>query len=215
MLYFSNSKKIKLEIIFVGRSNVGKSTLFSRLFGKEVKKGKRPGTTIKPNTLVYKDLLVTDLPGYGYIHGVRRDFNERVKDFIVHYIESNAERIICGIHVVDGKSFLEIVERWESRGEIPIDIEMYDFLNEFDFQVFLAVNKMDKVEKKDYTLNAISEKLGMIPPWTNWKHRIFPVSAKKGEVDALGGAIRNVLVQKKRHDLLPVLKTKSTRKIKL
>ncbi len=132
-----NSRKISIEIIFAGRSNVGKSTLFSSLFGVDVRKGRKPGTTIKPNTFSYRDLLITDLPGYGYIHGVSRDFSERVKDFIVHYIEGNAGRIIAAVHVIDGKSFLDIVERWEKRGEIPVDIEMFDFLNELAFRFLL------------------------------------------------------------------------------
>jgi len=201
-----NPSKIKIEIVFAGRSNVGKSTLFSGLFGVDVRKGKKPGTTIKPNFFQYRDLLLTDLPGYGYIHGVSKDFTEKIKDFIVHYIENNHKRIIAAVQVVDGKSFIEIVERWEERDEIPIDIEMFDFLNEFDFPVLLAVNKMDKVEKRDYTLNCISKKLGMIPPWTNWRHKIYPISAKKGEIDNIRRALKDVLRKNKRDELLKVFR---------
>lgn len=195
-----------LEIVFVGRSNVGKSTLFSRLFGVKVRKGKRPGTTLKPNRFEFKDLLATDLPGFGYIAGVSRDFNERVKDFVVRYIEENADRIVLAIQVVDGKAFLDIVERWESRGMMPVDVEMFEFLNEFDFRVFVAVNKMDKVERKDETLNAIAEKLGMHPPWRIWRHVIYPVSAKKGDVECLREGIKGVLMKLKRYDLIPAIK---------
>lgn len=196
----------KLEIIFAGRSNVGKSTLFSRLFGVDVRKGRKPGTTIKPNFVEYKDLVITDLPGFGYISGVNRDFNEKVKDFIVHYIEKNADRIISAVQVVDGKSFIEVVERWEKRGYIPIDVEMFEFLNEFEFEVFLAVNKMDRIENPTKTLNEIVDKLGMIPPWTQWKHRVFPISAKKGEVLPLKRALMDVLIKAGRSDLLKVFR---------
>ncbi len=199
-----------LEIVFVGRSNVGKSTLFSQLFGVRVRKGKRPGTTIKPNQIKFRDLLITDLPGFGYISGVSRDFNERVKDFIVRYIEENAERIVVAVHVIDAKSFLDVVERWERRGMIPVDVEMFEFLNEFGFDVLVAANKMDKVENPDETLNGIVEKLGMHPPWYLWKHVIYPISAKKGELDNLREGIKRVLVKMKRHDLIPVLKGKKT-----
>jgi len=190
------NSKILGEVIFAGRSNVGKSTLFSDLFGVEVRKGRKPGTTIKPNTLYLRGLQITDLPGYGFIHGMSREFSERVKDFIVHYVEDNCKRIIVAIQVIDGKSFIQIVERWEERGEIPIDIEMFEFLNDFDFPVFIAVNKMDKVEKKDYLLNVIAKKMGMIPPWTNWKHRIFPISAKRGETENIKKALKKVLSEK-------------------
>ena len=199
-----------IEIVFAGRSNVGKSTLFSQLFGVKVRRGKRPGTTIKPNQIKFKDLLVTDLPGFGYISGVNREFNERVKDFIVRYIEENADRIILAIQVVDGKSFLEIAERWEKRGYIPVEVEMFEFLNEVCPKVFLAVNKMDKVDNPDETLDAIAEKLGMIPPWTNWRHVIFPISAKEGKLDNLREAIKSRLMEIGRSDLIPVLKGKKS-----
>ena len=199
-----------IEIVFAGRSNVGKSTLFYQLFGVKVRKGKKPGTTIKPNQITYKDLIITDLPGFGYISGVDREFNERVKDFIVRYIEENADRIILAIQVVDGKSFLEIAERWEKRGYIPVEVEMFEFLNEVCPKVFLAVNKMDKVDNPDETLDAIAEKLGMIPPWTNWRHVIFPISAKKGKVENLRNAIKRRLIEIKRSDLIPVLKGKKS-----
>jgi small GTP-binding protein len=199
-----------IEIVFAGRSNVGKSTLFYQLFGVKVRKGKRPGTTIKPNQITYKDLIVTDLPGFGYISGVGKEFNERVKDFIVRYIEENADRIILAIQVVDGKSFLEIAERWEKRGYIPVEVEMFEFLNEVCPKVFLAVNKMDKVDNPDETLDAIAEKLGMMPPWTDWKHVIFPISAKKGKIENLREAIKKRLIEIKRSDLIPVLKGKKS-----
>jgi len=199
---------VNLEIIFVGRSNVGKSTLFSQLFGVKVRKGKRPGTTIKPNHLQYKDLLITDMPGFGYIAGVSKEFNEKVKDFIVHYIEKNSDRIIAAVHVIDGKSFLEIVERWERRGLIPVDVEMFDFLNGLGFDVLVAVNKMDKVENPDETLNGIVEKLGMYPPWTLWKHIIYPISAKEGKIENLREGLKRILIKHKRNDLIPVLKGK-------
>ncbi len=195
-----------IEIVFAGRSNVGKSTLFSQLFGVKVRKGKRPGTTIKPNQIRYRDLLVTDLPGFGYISGVDREFNERVKDFVVRYIEENSERIILAVQVVDGKSFLEIAERWEKRGYIPVEVEMFEFLNEVCPKVFLAVNKMDKVDDWDEVLNGIALKLGMTPPWQEWTHVIYPISAKKGKIDNLRRAIKNRLIEIGRSDLIPVLK---------
>ncbi len=195
-----------IEIVLTGRSNVGKSTLFYQLFGVKVRIGKRAGTTIKPNQIIYRDLIITDLPGFGYISGVSREFNERVKDFIVRYIEENSNRITAAIQVIDGKSFLEIADRWEKRGYIPVEIEMFDFLNEFDFRVFLAVNKMDKVENRDETLNLIVERLGMDPPWTKWRHVVFPVSAKRGDVKNLKNAIKDLFISMKRSDLIPVLR---------
>jgi GTP-binding protein EngB required for normal cell division len=199
------SGPFKYEIVFVGRSNVGKSTLFSNLFGIKVKKGKKPGTTIKPNFIKYRDLLITDMPGFGYIHGVSREFNEKVKDFIVRYIEDNSGRILTTVHVIDGKSFIEVVERWEKRGEVPVDIDMFSFLKEVSKPI-LAVNKIDLVKNPDSTLNRIVDKLGMNPPWTQWKEIVFPVSAKNKDFHELKKALKNILIQKNRQDLISVFK---------
>jgi small GTP-binding protein len=73
-------------------------------------------------------------------------------------------------------------------------------------QIIVAMNKMDKVDNPDETLDGIVEKLGMIPPWRLWRHKVFPISAKKGEVGELKNALKNVLIKRKRSDLLPVFK---------
>lgn len=181
------------EVVFAGRSNVGKSTLFSSLLKTNVRKGKKPGTTLKPNTFQVGKILFTDLPGFGYVRGVGKDFNEKIKDFVVHYIESNASRIVAAVEVIDASSFVEIAERWESKGYIPIEVEMFEFLDEITPRVFVAANKMDKVEDARL-LDRIAEKLGMQPPWENWKHVIYPVSAKRGEVDNLKRDLKHYLI---------------------
>ncbi len=193
------------EVVFVGRSNVGKSTLFSQLFKVSVRRGKRPGTTLKPNVIQAGKVLFTDLPGFGYIKGVSRDFNERTKDFVVHYIEENAGRIVAAIEVIDAKSFLEIAERWEKRGYIPVEVEMFDFLNEFNFRVFVAANKIDKLDDLS-VLDEIVAKLGMDPPWTKWKSVIFPISAKRGEVDELKRELKKHLASMGLHEAMRVFR---------
>ena len=55
---------ISFEIIFVGRSNVGKSSLLRELFGAKVRVGKRPGVTLRPTYIQISDLLITDMPGF-------------------------------------------------------------------------------------------------------------------------------------------------------
>lgn len=202
-----DSGRVNCEIVVVGRSNVGKSTLLSNLFGLKVRKGKKPGTTIKPNSFQFGDFLLTDMPGFGLIRGASKDLNEKVKDFIVQYIEQNGDRIILALQVVDGKSFVEIAEKWDSRGEIPVDVEMFSFLNEFA-PVLLVVNKMDAIKdkEKDENLNEIARWLGMDPPWANWNDVIFPISAKKSEFGSLKSKIKEVLIESKRHDMVKILK---------
>lgn len=195
--------KIGLEILFVGRSNVGKSSLLRELFGAKVKVGKRPGVTLRPIHVHVSDILITDMPGFGFMSGVKDRKQDIVKDKTVHYIENNAERIKIGVLVIDGPAFPEIVERWDSKNQIPIDIEMFDFLREVGIDTLVAVNKMDKVKENEYSLllDEIAAKLGLEPPWENWKHLIAPISAKKGDLKTLQGLIRDRLHEMRRDDL--------------
>lgn len=194
---------INLEIIFVGRSNVGKSSLLKELFGANVRVGKRPGVTLRPTHAQVSDLLITDMPGFGFMSGVKERKQDIVKDKTVHYIEDNAERIKIGVLVIDGPAFPEIVDRWDSRDQIPIDVEMFDFLREVGIDTIIAANKMDRIkeDESDPLLDEIAVRLGLEPPWQNWKHLIAPISAKKGDLKALKGLLRDRLHEIKRDDL--------------
>lgn len=194
---------INFEIIFVGRSNVGKSSLLKELFGAKVRIGKRPGVTLRPSHIQLSDLLITDMPGFGFMSGVKDRKQDIVKDKTIHYIENNAERIKIGILVIDTPIFSEIVARWDSREQIPIDVEMFDFLREIGIDTIVAANKMDKVKEDDYDflLDEIVSLLGLEPPWQNWKHLIAPISSKKGDINALKGLLRDRLHEMKRDDL--------------
>lgn len=194
---------INFEIIFSGRSNVGKSSIMKELTGKNLKVGKRPGVTLKPTQIRYSDLLLTDLPGFGFMSGVKDRKQDIVKDQIVHYIEKNADRINVAVLVIDGASFLEIVQRWEERNEIPIDIEMFELFRELGFDIILAVNKVDKIksDKLDATLDQICDKLNMLPPWRQWLDSVAPISAKKGDLKSLKSLVRQRLHNEKRDDL--------------
>ncbi|MHB8102881.1 MAG: GTP-binding protein EngB [Methanosarcina sp.] len=194
---------INFEVVFVGRSNVGKSSLLRELFGAKVRVGRRPGVTLRPSHIQLSDLLITDMPGFGFMSGVKDRKQDIVKDQTVHYIEKNAERIKIAILVIDSPAFSEIVDRWDAREQIPIDIEMFDFLREVGIDTLIAANKMDKVKEKEYDplLNEIAGRLGLEPPWENWKHLIAPISAKKGNLRALRALLRERLHEMKRDDL--------------
>ncbi len=185
-----NSRK---EIVFVGRSNVGKSTLITALTGKKLPAGKRPGVTRKPQHITYQDIQITDMPGFGFMSGVSEESMEAIKDNIVHYIEDNAGNIVLAVMVVNASSFADIVDRWAGRDETPVEVELFEFLHELNIDVVVAANKMDKIDDEDKTLDGIAERLGMMPPWRQWLDSIVPVSAKKGDVGRLKEVIRQKL----------------------
>ena len=197
----------KFEIVFIGRSNVGKSTLMHELIGAKVRIGRRPGVTLRPNYYKFGDLLVTDMPGYGYMQNVDYRKQSRIRDLIVKYFEDNASRILCAVQVIDAKSFSDIVDRWDGRGKVPIDIELFQFLADLKIDVVMAINKMDKIDRKekDMALDDIVERLGMYPPWTDWLDRIAPMSAKKGDIDHLRKLLKDRLRATNREDLIGCL----------
>jgi len=195
--------KAEHEVVFIGRSNVGKSTLMKALVHTKVKTGRRPGVTLRPNYYRCGDLLITDMPGYGYMKGVDYKKQHKIRDLIVKYFEDNASRILCAVQVVDAKSFTEVVDRWDGRGEVPIDIELYGFLKDLEIPVILAVNKMDNIydEEKNMVLDDIVLRLGFGPPWANWLDRVAPISAKKGDVEHLRRLLKDRLRSIGRPDL--------------
>lgn len=173
------------EIIFVGRSNVGKSTLISTLTGAKLRTGRRPGVTRKPLQIPYQDLQITDMPGFGFMSGISDESMDAIKNNIVHYIEDNAGNIAFAVMVVNAASFAEIVDRWNNRNEIPVEVELFEFLHEMNIDVIVAANKIDKVRDVDGTLDGIAQRLGMMPPWKQWLDAIAPISAKKGKINDL------------------------------
>ncbi|MBV0924171.1 GTP-binding protein EngB [Halomicroarcula limicola] len=191
------------EVVLVGRSNVGKSTLMRELTGHTFDTGQRPGVTRKPNHYDWAgpDFVLTDLPGFGFMKGVPEDVREEIKTDVVRYVEANAEKILVGILVVDGKSVVDIIDRHSGPEEIPHDVEMFHFLREVGVEPVVAVNKMDKVDDEDERLDDLCDRLGLHPPWQQWQETIAPISAKRGNIDALNEAVRHHLHEAQRDDL--------------
>lgn len=179
------------EIVLIGRSNVGKSTLFHLLTGKKVRIGKKPGVTTYPFRAQVGNIYYVDMPGYGFMKYRSKEEQEKTKDYIVKYFEDKAADILLAIQVIDASSFLDIANRWKERGEVPLEIELYEFLQDLGLDVVIAANKMDRIANPDDALDMIVEELGMLPPWGQWADKIAPISAKKGKSAPLLGIIRN------------------------
>ncbi|OVE83850.1 GTP-binding protein EngB [Natronolimnobius baerhuensis] len=200
---FENRPNREAEVALVGRSNVGKSTLMREITGHSFDTGGKPGVTRNPNHYDWnaEDFVITDLPGFGFMSGVEEDYREEIKTNIVHYLEDYADNILVAILVVDGKSAIDIIDRHSGPDEIPYDVEMFHFLRELDIPTVVAVNKMDKVDDKDERLNELCDRLGLYPPWKQWQEIIAPITAKRGQIDALNEAVRDQLHEQNRDDL--------------
>ena len=180
------------EVVLVGRSNVGKSTVMRELTGHDVPTGQKPGVTQRPNHFDWTgpEFVYTDLPGFGFMSGVSEAERERIKTDVVQYVERNADRILAGVLVVDANSAVEIIDRHSGPDEVPHDVELFAFLQDVDVPPVVAVNKMDKVDDRDDCLDAICDRLGMFPPWQQWDETVAPISAKRGSIGPLRDALR-------------------------
>jgi len=191
------------EVVLLGRSNVGKSTLMRELTGHTFDTGQRPGVTRQPNHFDWtsEDFVITDLPGFGFMEGVPADVREQIKTDVVRYVETHAEQLLVGILVVDGKAVVDIIDRHSGPDEIPHDVELFHFLQDVGIPPVVAVNKMDKVEDRDERLDELVDRLGLFPPWQQYRDTIAPISAKHGRIDPLNEAVREHLHAAGRDDL--------------
>ncbi|ELY92489.1 GTP-binding protein [Natrialba hulunbeirensis JCM 10989] len=200
---FDTRPNREAEVILVGRSNVGKSTLMRELTGHSFDTGGNPGVTRSPNHYDWapEDFVITDLPGFGFMSGVHEDQREQIKTNIVQYIEEYADNVLVAVLVVDGKSVIDIIDRHSGPDEIPYDVEMFHFLRELEIPTVVAVNKMDKVDDRDERLNELCDRLGILPPWKQWQETIAPITAKNGQISSLNESVREHLHEQNRDDL--------------
>ncbi|SDJ83026.1 small GTP-binding protein domain-containing protein [Halovenus aranensis] len=191
------------EVVLVGRSNVGKSTLMREITGHTFDTGQRPGVTRKPNHYDWasEDFVITDLPGFGFMKGTPEEVREQIKTDVVQYIEQYADNILAGVLVLDGKAAVDIIDRHSGPDEVPHTVELYHFLRDVGVPAVIAVNKMDKVDNRDDRLDEVAERFGLVPPWKQWQDVIAPISAKRGTIGPLNEAVRTHLHEAERDDL--------------
>lgn len=126
----------KIEIVFAGRSNVGKSTLINKIFNRKslARVSSVPGKTATINFYKLDDIFFVDLPGYGYAK-VAKSEKQRWAGLIEGYL--NADR---NIELV----FLLIDMRHAPSED---DIHMINFLIDAELPFVIILTKADKLNK--------------------------------------------------------------------
>ncbi len=141
------------QIAFVGRSNVGKSSVINALVGmkKLAISSSTPGRTLQLNFfLINENRYFVDLPGYGYSK-ISLTSAEKMRKMIMWYLELNEVKPRKVVLIIDGNV-----------GPTKFDMEMMELLEEHQHDVVVAANKMDKVKASEMVKKqrAIVEKLG-------------------------------------------------------
>ena len=157
------------EIAFLGRSNVGKSSLINSLVGDKVAKtSNTPGRTQTINFFELRrpgrphpEFFFVDLPGYGYARAPK-ELTTQWSTFIDPYLKSRVSLALC----------LSLVD--VSIPPQALDIQLQDWLRHHNRQTLVIATKADRISNNQLrkSLAALSEALGV------GADEIIPFSAK-------------------------------------
>ncbi len=156
--------EIRNEVVFIGRSNVGKSSLMNALLHKKdlVKTSSQPGKTRTANMfLVNEKFHFTDLPGYGFAK-LGQALREDLDALISWYLEEKRYTIKQVVLVCDAKI-----------GPQQSDIDMYHYVTDLGLPMTVVLSKIDKIGKND------AQKSKLHTQEIFFGARILPVSAAK------------------------------------
>ena len=127
------------EFAFIGRSNVGKSSLINMLFDNKnlAKISKKPGKTKLINHFIVNDkILLADLPGYGYAKLSK--FQSKKINILIHDYIENRNNLF--------KVFLLVDIRHEP---IKTDLKFIEYLNSIGRDFHIIFTKSDKIKKSE------------------------------------------------------------------
>ena len=157
------------EYAFIGRSNVGKSSLINALTNskKLAKTSGKPGKTQLINHFKINDnWFLVDLPGYGYAKVSKKDRSIFAK-FIYEYLEKR-ENLICTFVLVDS--------RHEPQ---KIDMLFMEWLGQNQIPFVIVFTKMDKLSSSQLNKNMSKYKAEMLKTWEEIP-QTFRSSAESG-----------------------------------
>ncbi|MBP3884769.1 MAG: YihA family ribosome biogenesis GTP-binding protein [Olsenella sp.] len=142
------------EVSFVGRSNVGKSSLLNKLIGRKqlAKVSSQPGKTANINFFDVDGVRFVDLPGYGFAK-VSRAEKRRWADLIGGYFEQE-------------RSFNLVVALVDIRHDAQqLDRDMLAYLTEAELPFVVALTKADKLSrsKQAQQRSSLARQFGLDP----------------------------------------------------
>lgn len=156
------------EYAFIGRSNVGKSSLINMLTQKKglAMTSQTPGKTLLINHFMINDeWYLVDLPGYGYARR-GKEGREQIKNIIEHYIKER-EQLTCLFVLIDS--------RHEPQ---KIDLEFIEWLGENGVPFCIILTKLDKISKGQKSANRLALETKLRETWEELPV-IFETSSEK------------------------------------
>ena len=158
------------EYGFVGRSNVGKSSLINRMLGRRqlAKTSSTPGKTQLINHFMINEAwYIADLPGYGYARVSKKKrvgFEGMISDY-----------------VLKRKNLMNLYVLLDSRIKPQaIDLEFMEFLGTSEIPFTILYTKIDKLNQKEYGKNMKAYRMALQEAWEEFPPMI-PTSAVNGK----------------------------------
>ena len=169
-------KAEKPEYAFIGRSNVGKSSLINLITTKKklAKTSRKPGKTKLINHfLINNNWYLVDLPGYGYA-SVSKIEKEEFQKIIFSYLEKR-ENLMCLFVLLDCRHNCQ-----------KIDLEFMKWLGEKKIPFVMVFTKTDKLSKTALKKNIEQYKKEMLKSWEELPQTFFTsVLHKEGDKEIL------------------------------
>lgn len=149
----------KFQVAFIGRSNVGKSTLINSLTLRKdlARSSAHPGRTIRLDFFLINDsLYFVDLPGYGYAKR-SEEKREKIAKMILWYLLYSEVKDRLVILIIDAKV-----------GLTPYDLDMLKTIREAQIDHIIVANKIDNLkmgqaEKKLGEIKEVSKGSEVVP----------------------------------------------------
>lgn len=176
-------KADKPEFAFIGRSNVGKSSLLNMLTNRKnlAKTSNKPGKTQTINHFIINELwYLVDLPGYGYAK-VSREKREGFGKIIENYVLKR-ENLNCLFILLDA--------RLEPQ---KIDLEFIQWSGEKEIPLCLVFTKADKLTKNLLNRNVSVYKTALLKMWEDLPAIIITSSTSKTGKEELLSFIEKAL----------------------
>ena len=169
-------KDVLPEYAFIGRSNVGKSSLINMLTNHKhlAKTSGRPGKTQLINHfLINKNWFLVDLPGYGYAK-VSKTVKKKFQKFITDYFEKRLQLVAA---------FVLVDIRHEPQ---KIDLEFMEWMGEHGIPFSIIFTKADKLKPKAIERNVENYTEALLKTWEETpKHFITSSTSSIGRDEVL------------------------------
>jgi GTP-binding protein len=127
------------EIAFLGRSNIGKSSLINSLLGVRglARTSSTPGRTQSLNFFLINDRFrFVDLPGYGFARvpeSIRRQWQKLATDYL-----ANRQQLVLSIQIVDSR-----------HQPAALDLQLHEWLNHHQKPYIIVATKSDKLSQNE------------------------------------------------------------------